>query len=325
MATAQSLAAVLSALQAAANSTSVPIVIPSSMLESAEYKITLSLTNWLGFSRLFGSVSRVSSSTDIPTVNILGASVRTIRVYDQLVLSAEGSVSGCSLSNTLSYTWQIYKNYVLRAIKSESKDPRKLIVKGYELKSGVTYQCKVTATTASGSSSSAVVDVYIEPGAIKVEVAGGSVRMAAIDKPLLLDASGSVDLNVDPIKQTITSDLTFAWSCTVTAVDNFGAQCNEIFGLNANLTKPFVRVTNMTLGSTYAVTVIGSSPDARTSSALVALSPLSSGAATVRIQSKIVKFNADNTLKLIGAVTALSNQTMSWLAHNSTNLSLTLN
>lgn len=109
----------------------------------------------------------------MPTVNILGSVTRSIRAYEQLQLSAEGSVSGCSASNTLSYSWQIYKNYVLKQVTSLSLDPRKLVVKAYDLKSSATYQCKVIVTTASGTSSSAVVSVYVEPGPINVVVAGG--------------------------------------------------------------------------------------------------------------------------------------------------------
>jgi len=168
-------------------------------------------------------------------------------------------------------------------------------------------------TSAAGSQSSAVVDVYIEPGPVQVSIKGGSVQSAAIDKPLLLDASSSADLNTNPIKRSL-NDLTFSWSCSVTSVVKYGANCDEIFGLNANLTNPRVRVVNMTLGYAYTVTVTGASTDGRSSSAVVLVSPLGAGAAAVRIQSKIVKFNADSTLKLIGAVKASSNQTMSWLA-----------
>ena len=301
----------LSALLAGGNTTANPIVIPSNALESANYQVTLYLTNWFGASRLLGAVVTVSSSTDTPVVNILGASSRIIRVYDRLELSATGSVSGCASSNTLIYSWEVYRNYVLRPITSDSKDPRKLVVKEYDLKSGVVYQCKVTAKTASSSSSFAVVDVYVEPGPIQMEVSGGYVRMQAIDKPLLLDARGSADLNVDPVKRS-GADLSFSWSCTVISFEAYGKPCNQIFGLKANLTQPVAKVVNMTMGYKYVVSVVGTATDGRSGSAAVTLTPLSAGAATVRIQSKIVKINADSTLKLVGGVKAYSNQTISW-------------
>ena len=148
-ASAQSIALARSILRDTGNSTSSLIVIPSGVLKSAKYQITLSLTNWFGISRVFSADFAVSSSTDTPTVNILGESTRTLSVYDQLELSAEGSVSGCSSSNTLVYTWQVYKNYVLKPVVSESKDPRKLMIKAYDLKAGNTYQCSVKVATTT--------------------------------------------------------------------------------------------------------------------------------------------------------------------------------
>ena len=307
-----SIAAVRSILQIEGNSTSNPIVIPSTVLESAKYQVTLLLTNWFGASRVLSLDFTVSSTTDTPSVNILGERSRTIRVHQRLELSAEGSVSGCASSNTLTYSWEIYRNFLLRSLTSESKDPRKLVISAYNLKSGVTYQCKVSVKSESGSSSFAVVDVYVEPGPIRMEVSGGYVRMHAIDKPLLLDASGSADLNVDPMKRSLLNDLALSWSCSVTSVERFGSPCNEIFGVNANFSLPFIKVVNMTMGFKYAVTLVGASTDGRSSSATVSVSPLSSGSAIVRIQTKTVKFNSDSTLKLTGGLIAFSNQTISW-------------
>ena len=180
---------------------------------------------------------------------------------------------------------------------------------------------QVTATTVLGSTGVATASVYVEYGPVVVKVKGGLLRSSAIDEPLLLDASTSEDLNVDPTSRSAGEKalaaeeeklLRFLWDCSVISVVGYGESCYHIFQKDVSLTSSRVTVVNMTVDYLYQVNVVVMASDGRSSSASITVTPTYSGSAQVKIRSTLRKFNTDSTLKLVGDIRAGSAQTSYW-------------
>jgi hypothetical protein len=288
-----------------------PITIPGSILNSTRYTISLKLTSWLGSTGV-RSVSVIKSTDgNIPTASVLGSLSRTIFVSDTLEIMALGQPSSCSSSTTLFYSWKVYNTYVLDlSIQSLSADPRKLKLNPYTLSPGTTYQCQTSVTSSSGGFSSVMAQVYVASREIAVLVTGGYVRSSPVNKPLLLDASRSADMNLNPALN-LPSRLTFSWSCSVASSQSFGSSCNYIFSPASKLNGSVVTVTNMTFGYQYAVYIVCGSMtnDGRTGSATVSISPTAPGAGVVQmLQSSATEFNANSKLKIGARISATDAQ-----------------
>jgi len=193
----------------------------------------------------------------------------------------------------------------------KSMDPRKLMLDGYALASGNTskYIVKLEAKTENGNSSSASVVVNVTPGPLVVKIAGGLVRSSAFDKPLLLSAAGSVDLNNDPARiDPFDKPLNFSWSCKIVSASNYGKGCNSIFNSTLGRERSYIKIENMTLGHLYEVGVLVSTADGRSKTATVKVTPTQPKTAVVRIQSNTIKFNVQSVLNLVGTISGSSKQ-----------------
>ena len=223
------------------------------------------------------------------------------------------------LTNFLFFVFFISASFVL-ALQSTSRDPRQFKLKKYALSPGTSYDVQVTAATVLGSTGVATVSVYVDYGPVVVRVKGGLFRSSAIDEPLLLDASSSEDLNVDPVSRSAGEKarasaeeklLSFSWDCIVVSVVGYGKSCNSILKQDAVLTSR-VAVVNMTVDYLYQVNVVVMASDGRSSSASITVTPTFSGSAKVKIRSTLTKFNTDSTLKLVGEIRAGTAQTSYW-------------
>ena len=159
--------------------------------------------------------------------------------------------------------------------------------------------------------------LYVEFGPVVAKVKGGLFRSSSIDQPLLLDASDSADLSIDPqrkIKKNSTDEklLTFSWTCSIVSIDGYGKSCLYIFQSEASLSSPKVTIVNMTLDFVYLVNVVARAVDGRDNSASVTVTATQPGSAKVKIRSSFTKFNSESTLKLVGDIRAGSAQTSSW-------------
>jgi hypothetical protein len=227
-------------------------------------------------------------------------------------VTAQGSVSSCASSSALYYSWKFFDNLIFApSIVSASADNRKLLLPGYTLQAGHTYQCRVTVQTDSGSSASATLSVFVQAQGIATVVAGGYTRSAPVDSILLLDASGSTDLNIKPVAlggPVVSSKLAFLWSCRVVSSFQYGSKCNYIFQSKAALTQPIIAISNMTENFKYAITVTCSSGDGRSGSAVVSVTPTFAGAGVVQMVTVNTRFNQGSTVKVSGRISAASAQ-----------------
>ena len=172
---------------------------------------------------------------------------------------------------------------------------------------------QVTASTTSGSTGTATVSVYVDPGPVLVTVKGGLFCSSAVDSPLLLDASGSQDLNLDPLaRSTRGSSLSFSWDCKIISVTGYGDRCFHIFDSRRAVNTSKISIVNMTLSYLYSVSVVAIAADGRSSSESVTVTPTFPGSAKVIIQSTATKFNSGSSLKLITAIRAATAQVISW-------------
>ena len=289
------------------------ITIPGYLFNFTTYTFTLSLSNWLGGTGAQSASVTKSNSGDVPTASILGPLSLTVFVSDTLAITAQGQPSSCSLSTALTYSWKVYKEYVLDlSLQSSSADPRKLKLNPYSLLPGTTYQCQASVVSDSGGVATVMAQVYVAPREIAVLVAGGYVRSSPVNRPLLLDASRSADMNLDPALN-LPSTLTFAWKCTVASAQSFGSPCDYIFAPSSQLNGSAITVTNMTYGYQYTVSVVCGTKllrDGRTGSASVSLTPTAPGAGVVQVmQSSATEFNANARLKIGARISAADAQT----------------
>ena len=110
-----------------------------------------------------------------------------------------------------------------------------------------------------------------------------------------------------------TANLTYSWSCSVISLENYGSFCNYIFGMGttiAPLNRSTIVIAENTMNTSvlYQISVICSAADGRSSSAAVVITPTLPGAASVRFQSTLTKFNADSVLKLVATAAASTGQ-----------------
>jgi hypothetical protein len=214
------------------------IEIPSSifldMLEKADtlnvtLTISLGLRNYLQDSsdKLVYTTRDVTVSSQYmtPPVIINGNSYRTITPSSELYLTSTTFFSECLSDNSTTYTWTVYDNYVWTTIKSSGKNKKNFYVAPYTLSAEKWYQIRVMATFSSGTFSDSIVTVYVQSDVISINLVGGISRFVAPNQSLLLDASNTIDLNLN---STVNSHLQFNWSCVYQSnTDLYGSSCDH--------------------------------------------------------------------------------------------------
>lgn len=280
------------------------VIIPSTLLSSETYKLTLTLTNFLGFSSSASKSVTIVGNVNLPTLTIVGGSTASFYAYQTVFMSCQAIVSSCATTNQINYTSAVFLSGKLQILKSSSSDPRTFKLAPYSLSSGYTYQIKFNATALATSKYPAVTATtsgYIEilRGSVISKIRGGSTRQFSLDKLLLLDASSSSD------EDSLTAALTYRWSCTISSITSYGSDCSSVFG-SSSTTASTISVAPYTLLSSlsYTFQVLVSSVDGRTSTSSVFVQPTGAGGVTVSITSLTSLINVDRKLSLSGVLFA---------------------
>ena len=307
---------IISAL--AANGVSVPATVPSTLLRSTTYYVQLQLTNFFGLSQVSGVTVMVKLTGGfVPSVSILGPSFLTVYPSADLTLTSLATVPNCLSGVAVSYSWSVQNDssFSVRSFVGVStKLPRVLSISPYSLSYGHSYVYTVTAaipgSTVTGSAS---VRVYVSRDSVVASIAGGSNRVVSANTPLILDASSSVDKNVNP---SLPSSLGFQWSCRLVTLSKYLQSCSSVF--NGSTTGSIVRIPSESLTGnlTYQFTVIAQSADrALSSSQSVTISVVSACTTSIALTSSNLKYNANNPVSIYatikGSVPILASWTLS--------------
>jgi len=158
-----------------------------------------------------GSKQIVVLNYVIPNVVIPGPSLRSGTKKDALLVSSHAFVASCSgdkMYSGLQYTWSISSNSIPQfSILSMSKDPSKLLLPSYSLKSNTIYDISLSVTTEGSSLfSSTRVKVYVIVGNIFAIIEGGGVRTIRIGESHVLNGLKSYDEDQE-------GELSYHWSC----------------------------------------------------------------------------------------------------------------
>jgi len=94
-------------------------------------------------------------------------------------------------------------------------------------------------------------------------ISGGSNRVIAQGSPLKLDASLSMDGNIDPSEP---QGLIFKWSCQITSVTLYLQSCSHLFMGTADAAIANIATSNMITNTTYIFSVLVTARDKSSSS-----------------------------------------------------------
>jgi hypothetical protein len=156
------------------------IVVPSSLLTSTTFTITLSATNFLDGVDSESFAVAVVDNPCLPTVLIKGPGVITSAVSSELTVVASASLpdggSKCP-GASLDYSWAVYQDGELTSIKSSSASSSKFLAVKYAFSALLTYTVTVTVkvvTSAGGSGASATasVSLFVSEGALVASIKG---------------------------------------------------------------------------------------------------------------------------------------------------------
>ena len=181
------------------------------------------------------------------------------------------------------------------------------------LKPGTSYTVVVEAVAPTGDSSRAAKKIIMDSDTLLAVIAGGSSQQVPNDATAVIDASGSQDLNLPP---TARQNLTYFWSCIITAGARNGQSCAYLQKENstAKITIDGALMIPYKETYTFIVVIRSTSPsDIRTSSASVIFTAAPKGSPQVTILSPALpKFNPVSTLVLQGILKSSVDSFVTW-------------
>ena len=247
----------------------------------------------------------------------MGPGFYSMNSKEALSLSATAALSPCASSHTLNFSWALYNSTgQLQTIKSVSIDPKSYVLPPYSLIAGSSYRLSLTVTALSKTqhSSSAYdeTDLFIKHGTIVAAVRGGYNRQCPTDAALTLDAS----ISYDEDSHAGNAVLTYAWSCYISSIINFGSMCG-FPALRLNSSSLHLPALSMELSTTYSFVIAVSSVDGRSASQTVIVASQLSGAPSVYSSNTRYHFNQNQKLVIPGTVTANVSTTCTWTASTS--------
>ena len=117
------------------------------------------------------------------------------------------------------FSWKVYKGIkYIQSLVSTSKDPNVFKLAPYALDvTSETYliQLEVSSPKDAFAPILAITQVSVTPAGVKAVITGGSSVVINYKKTLTLDASSSLDLNMN--SPTEASELSYQWTCSQTA------------------------------------------------------------------------------------------------------------
>ncbi|CAM9738374.1 unnamed protein product [Chrysoparadoxa australica] len=272
------------------------------------YTFTLSVANFLSPDRAQAAIVITKGSVPAASLEIIGGQSMArqrskplqlqARVTPSLCADEVNNVNGPSLELLL---WQEEEGDVIVAwaeiigdgysslhIETDLADLATgdgLLIPKYSMGlPGSVHRVAASIENAGGQTTATFVDIEVEPGDLIAIISGGSEQQHSANKDLVLDASGSIDEDLE------TEPFAYSWSCSDGAIDvSAGA---------ATLTVPS---SSLTAGTTltFSVTV---SQLTRTSTASVAVTLIEGEALAVTIKAKKprTKYPPNGKLRLRG-------------------------
>ena len=298
-------------------STDSVLSIPSRALPLFQkYTVSLVLKNFLGQSASKSVVVTKSDDSNQPSALIYGPSFVSLNVSQSLSLEGVGKASSCASSTQLTYFWSISLTGTSSAqpvvFSSTDRDPRKLTLPPYTLQAMSQYKVLLTVASGSGSKSVASTIVYVNSDVVTAVIAGGSYRSIPTDGTFSLDASGSLDMNIDP-KKSSSASLDFMWTCTIASGSSYGSNCPDSSIKSAKGPIVQLKGSTLTVMTSYTYTVLVKSSDGRLASASVTVVAIGPNAPQVTIAVPAsIKFNPTNILSLSGVVVSGVSCRTSW-------------
>jgi hypothetical protein len=259
------------------------VIAQSCLQKGFVYTFFVSLCNFLGSCGLSsGSVTVLNSV--VPYVNIAGGPTITVSVNNSLQLSSSTYVSSCDGSQStlnLKYAWSIASNgnssTTSSALRSQSKDPSKYILAGYQLQSSSSYTVTLMVTSAvTLKSSSATVSVVVAEASLIPVVAGGTQQSARLLSVAVIDASASSDSGQSGSGR---AGVSFKWDCYAIS-PTYSAVCpfRNVSGATNCSVSSYARLPTANTSSVFTLTMYDSS---RSAHQQVIVSVLSVGAPLV--------------------------------------------
>lgn len=290
------------------------ISIPSTLLGNEKYTISLTLTNFLGYTATGAGVVNVNGNINLPVLTVSGGNAVTFYAYQTITVSCVATVSQCATTNKINYTTSLYLNDVLQTSKSIASDPRQFKLSPYSISAGYTYRVKFTAQAASTSaypSVTATTNAYITiaRGSVVALIKGGNVLQSPVDKSVTLDASSSYD------EDSTSSVLSYLWSCSVTSVLSLGLDCSKAISSSLSSSSLVIPANTLNVSLSYRFTVLVSSVDGRTATASVSMQPKSSGYIQVSITTSSTIMNIGNKVTLAGSISSKAAVNAFWTVY----------
>eukprot|EP01033_Poteriospumella_lacustris_P023332 gene23332-biopygen7964 len=309
------------------------LTIPRAYFQSGKITLSLTLTNFFGASATGSVAFTVVNDPLVPNVYIAGAPMVYMRAYSAFTAYSSVTFTTCSQSSTSSlqstYQWAMVAQSTGRAIAtvSTSRAVAQYSIPSFSLTAGEVYQLALNVTLVEKTSgqvvaySSATQGVTVLRGQLYARVAGGSVRQFPTNKNYTLSAASSYD------EDATSTRLWYDWSCRVTSLESFDANCTELFGGYRNTSVATVPIYGSALNVSwvYGVTVTVRSSDGRTGSTTVTIQGLrtatdtTDGSSTTtlpqvstEITTQEVRFNVNANFSIMSLIQSSDDTNARW-------------
>lgn len=282
------------------------------LLPPSRYLVTLTLTNFLGYSSQGIAYVVVSSNALLPILTYTSGRSITAYSFNAITIEVSAAASSCASTSKLTFSNAIYLNGINQHISSTGNNPRTLVLSPYTLKAGKTYKV-IFNSTNSGVTASSSASLTILKGQVISIISGGTTRLGPLDEVLKLDASPSYD------QDNPSSSLSFAWSCMITSFHDYGLSCNSLFGSNSRYQSVvLIPANSMNISLLYTFTVqVKADDNIRFSIATVDVEPKVSGI-SVFVRTLKNLYNVDNSISLGGIITSRTySAEASWTVYHS--------
>jgi hypothetical protein len=296
------------------------ISIPKQLLSSAQYTLSLSVTNFLGQSATATASFTVNNNANLPVLNILGPSTVSIKPSQSLAVFAAVSRASCAEAGVaVSYRWRLLHDGRDTALKSTSASPTMFRLPASVLNATSVYTLEFQASVGATANYAAAVatesvTVRVENGAIVAVVQGGNFRSLASPEAFLLDASASYDENYVS-RTTSQAALSYVWSCRIISnTQQYGQTCDALLVGRESAAQLSLLGSALDIGTTYEFLVTASSADGRSSSFAVAVLNNAGSTATSITTAASAKVNPGKRLTLTGTVSGGYALDCSWSA-----------
>jgi hypothetical protein len=292
-------------------STGSVITVPNTFLKAGtSYFIQLQVINYHGVSDITGvSVEVLLPSAPIaPQVRIYGIQ-REHYSWQALSLTSGLLIPVCLgnvSANAFKHSWKLYRDYeFMGSVESTSPDPRFYNLVPYALQPMSSYRIilDVNYQTAKSRTFSTIAVGRSELVAI---IAGGLNRVIGNMDSMILDASGSYDLDEQFRRQLI-----YKWSCFQTR-PTYGASCPALFDTNSSI----IVVSPGTFASvSYNISVLVVAWDGKSAIASTLVTVVTRNVPYIRLASLDSKYNVGKKIILSVFVSAnTSSVRMIWSA-----------